>query len=184
MAIREFLYINIKGEKEVIGAFDSFDSVTAEGLKNIISKYADDIVQGAVLKAPTYSGRLLASINKRMGTDPEKPTGVISPSVRYGAMQEFGTGPLGAALNRSPRPPWHHYSLHPSYPPISKIKDWAIRHGIPPFLLARAIFRRGGIPPQPFLTPTVNGVETEMTAEIGSFLESRARALGFSEEAA
>ena len=45
--------------------------------------------------------------------------------VKYGIFVERGT-----------RPHW---------PPLAAIRDWALRHGIPPFLVARAIARHGTI---------------------------------------
>lgn len=38
------------------------------------------------------------------------------------------------------------YGTRPHWPPISAIAEWANAHGIPPFLVARAIARRGTAP--------------------------------------
>ena len=59
--------------------------------------------------------------------------GTVGPSARYGVFVEFGRRPG-------------------KMPPIAAIAPWARRHGMNPFLVARAIGRRG-IKPAPFLTP-------------------------------
>lgn len=59
--------------------------------------------------------------------------GKVGPSVAYGLYVEMGRRPG-------------------KMPPISAVEGWARRHGINPFLVARAIGRKG-IKAQPFLIP-------------------------------
>ncbi len=68
----------------------------------------------------------------------------VGPSLWYAYFQEYG---------RKPGKP----------PPISAIQGWANRHGIPPFLVARAIGRKG-VKPRPFLQPTVEHSRAKLDA--------------------
>jgi HK97 gp10 family phage protein len=77
--------------------------------------------------------RLSGSITHRISGSGAALTGEVGPSARYGAFVEFGRKPG-------------------KMPPIAAIEGWARRHGVHPFLVARAIGRRG-IPPAPFMAP-------------------------------
>lgn len=63
-------------------------------------------------------------------------TGEVGPTKRYGLFVERGRRPG-------------------RYPPIAAIAGWARRHGIPPFLVARAIARKG-TRAQPFVQPSLD----------------------------
>ena len=62
-------------------------------------------------------------------------SGRVGPTVRYGLWVERGRRPGKA-------------------PPIEAIAGWARRHGVNPFVVARAIARRG-TRPQPFVEPSL-----------------------------
>jgi hypothetical protein len=79
--------------------------------------------------------RLLGSINHKITGRGANLTGRVGPSVRYAFFVEHG--------RRPGRPP-----------PTDAIAGWARRHGIPPFLVARAIGRRG-TRAQPFVAPSL-----------------------------
>lgn len=79
------------------------------------------------------TGRLQNSITHSVAGSGGNLTGRVGPSVKYGLYVERG--------RRPGRPP-----------PQSAVAGWARRHGASPFLVARAIGRRG-VPPAPFLIP-------------------------------
>lgn len=81
--------------------------------------------------APKDTGRLGGSITHQISG----LTSRIGPSVAYGLYVEKG---------RRPGKP----------PPVSAIEPWARRRGANPFLVARAIGRRG-TKPRPFLVPAL-----------------------------
>lgn len=81
--------------------------------------------------APKDTGRLGGSITHQISG----LTSRIGPSVSYGLYVEKG---------RRPGKP----------PPVSAIEPWARRRGANPFLVARAIGRRG-TKPRPFLVPAL-----------------------------
>jgi hypothetical protein len=80
------------------------------------------------------TGRLQNSITHRIdGSGGGNLRGEVGPSVRYGLYVERG--------RRPGRPP-----------PVSALTAWARRHGVSPYVVARAIGRRG-VRPAPFLIP-------------------------------
>jgi hypothetical protein len=79
------------------------------------------------------TGRLQNSITHRISGGGGNLTGEVGPSVKYGLYVERG---------RRPGSP----------PPVSAVSAWARRHGVSPFLVARAIGRRG-VKAAPFLLP-------------------------------
>lgn len=79
--------------------------------------------------------RLMGSITHEIQGSGAVLTGRVGPTVGYGIVVERGRRPG-------------------KYPPIAAIQGWARRHGIPPFLVARKIARRG-TRPQPFVQPSL-----------------------------
>jgi len=79
------------------------------------------------------TGRLQNSITHRISGGGGNLTGEVGPSVKYGLYVERG---------RRPGKP----------PPVAAVAGWARRHGVSPFLVARAIGRKG-VRPAPFLLP-------------------------------
>lgn len=86
--------------------------------------------------APRDTGRLQGSMTHRIEGGGSNLTGKVGPSVRYGYWVEHGRRPGRA-------------------PPIGAISGWARRHGVHPFVVARAIARRG-TRPQPFAAPALH----------------------------
>ena len=76
--------------------------------------------------------RLMSSISHRQSQSPRGLVGEVGPSARYGIHVERGT-----------RPHW---------PPRAALEGWARRHGVPVFVVQRAIARRG-TKARPFLLP-------------------------------
>lgn len=81
---------------------------------------------------PQDTRALMNSIHHQIAATPQAVTGTVGPALRYGVFVERGT-----------RPHW---------PPAGPLQGWAQRHGIPVFLVQRAIARKG-TRPRPFLLP-------------------------------
>lgn len=79
--------------------------------------------------------RLMNSISHSIEGSGASLTGRVGPSARYGFWVERGRRPG-------------------RQPPIAAIAGWARRHGVSPFVVARAIGRRG-TRPQPFVEPSI-----------------------------
>jgi len=104
------------------------------------------------------TGRLQNSITHRISGGGGNLTGEVGPSVKYGLYVERG--------RRPGRPP-----------PVSAVAAWARRHGVSPFLVARAIGRKG-VRPAPFLLPAYEknkGRITDLFAKIGAKVVEAAR---------
>lgn len=86
--------------------------------------------------APKDTSRLAGSITHAITGGGANLTSKIGPSVAYGFFVEKG---------RRPGTP----------PPVSAIRGWATRHGINPYVLARAIGRRG-TKARPYMLPAFN----------------------------
>jgi hypothetical protein len=78
---------------------------------------------------------LMGSITSKISGAGIALTGEVGPSLRYGYFVEYGRRPG-------------------RMPPIAAIEPWARRHGMNPFLVARAIGRKG-IRPAPFMAPAL-----------------------------
>lgn len=92
------------------------------------------LIEGAARQGVAQDTRRLAgSITHTIAGSGANLTGRVGPSVRYGYWVEHG--------RKAGKPP-----------PLDAIAGWARRHGIHPFVVARAIGRRG-TRPRPFLVP-------------------------------
>lgn len=108
--------------------------------------------------APRDVGRLQGSITSRIHGSGTSLVGEVGPSARYGLYVETGT-----------RPHW---------PPRAPLEGWARRHGIPVFLVQRAIARRG-TRAQPFIGPALNKSQARIEAifaRVGAKIFSRVQA--------
>lgn len=84
--------------------------------------------------APVDTGNLRRSITHDVAAQAGGAVGKVGTNVPYGRYVEEGT------------------SAH--WPPVSALAGWAARHGIEPFLVARAISRRG-TKARPYLRPAL-----------------------------
>lgn len=91
--------------------------------------------------APKFSGTLIGSIASTITAT----SATIGPRAPYAQYVERGRGPG--------KPP-----------PVSAVEPWARAHGIDPFLLARAIGRRG-TKPHPFVQPSLERNVSRIVAE-------------------
>lgn len=121
-----------------IEGLEKLQAGVAAGPATLASEVRTALTAGSLLVegtarslAPKDTGRLGGSITHQISG----MTSRIGPSVAYGLFVEKG---------RRPGKP----------PPVAAIAPWARRHGVNPFLVARAIGRRG-TKPRPFLVPAL-----------------------------
>jgi HK97 gp10 family phage protein len=70
-------------------------------------------------------------------------TGKLRSSIVAGVKSnEFGISGIAVSSNIAYAPHME-YGTRPHFPPVSALQGWARRHGMNPFLVARAISRRG-----------------------------------------
>jgi hypothetical protein len=84
--------------------------------------------------APKDTGRLAGSITHKISGGGANLQSKIGPSVAYGLFAEKG--------RKAGTPP-----------PVSAVRGWAVRHGINPYVLARAIGRKG-TKGKPYMEPS------------------------------
>ena len=128
--------VEIKGLTELLELEEKIVSSKRKKLGALVLRRAQDIRTNAINKLRDLkawnTGHLAGSILVEMTES--KLAAEIGPTVDYGAYVEFGTylrSPLMAAL-----------------------EDWANKHGIPVFLVCRAIARRGTFA-RPYLAPSI-----------------------------
>ena len=144
--------VEIKGLAELLELEDKIVPSKRKKVGDLVLRRAMDIRTNAQdklrdLKA-INTGHLRDSILVEM-TD-NKLAAEIGPTVDYGAYVEFGT--------------------QPHFPPLAALKDWARKHGIPAFLVARAIARRGTFA-RPYLAPAFDVVIGYFEADLAAIYE-------------
>jgi len=113
------LKIEIKGLKSLEGALRSAPKETLNEMSLTLAKTIKVIEAEAKKEAPADRGTLRSKI--------------VSKS----------SGLKGAVEARTDYAVYVHEGTRPHFPPISAVEGWARRHGIEPFLVARAISRKG-----------------------------------------
>jgi len=116
--------VEIKNMRQIRSAFNQAPTITAREFHKAIKKMGDDVEREAkdrnvTNRTPVDTNRLRGSIlNRTIGL-----TATIQPHVDY-----------ADAVHQGTKPHW---------PPIKTIEPWAKRHGISPFMVARAISKKG-----------------------------------------
>lgn len=98
--------------------------------------------------APSFSGRLRSSMKGVVQTQPGMVEGRAGSDLPYAIYVDRGRG-AG------------------KQPPISALTAWAAAHGIPVYVLARAIGKRG-TKAKPFLQPALDATRSQIEQELGS----------------
>ena len=129
----------IQGIKEFMEANDKIVASKRKKIQTLVLRRAMDIRTGAMDKLRDLKaidlGHLRNSILVEITED--KLNAEIGPTSPYGPYIEFGT--------------------QPHWPPLDALEGWAKRHGIPAFLVARAIARRGTFA-RPYLAPAFDAI--------------------------
>lgn len=111
--------IQIKNAEKLSEIFRKYPEISGKNFNNAIRKSFLQIETDAKIGAPKDTGALKARWEKSYGF----LRGSLSSGMDYAIYVEEGT--------------------RPHMPPIEKITPWANNHGIPPFLVARSIARKG-----------------------------------------
>lgn len=94
------------------------------------------VTRSAKMDAPRDTGRLVNSITGEVRQVGKTVQGVVGSNVEYAPYMELGTGTFAGK-------PAH-------FPPPAALTTWARRHGMNPYVVARAIYLRGGLRPRHF----------------------------------
>lgn len=121
--------VNIEGLDELRQKFSMFDAALQQASKEELEKLARDTqigIRTRIADAPRIdTGQLHASINYHVSVSLTGVEAIITPDY---------SGRHAIFVEENTRPHW---------PPIAAITPWAERHGIEPFLAARAIAQHG-----------------------------------------
>lgn len=130
--------IEIEGLDEIRAAFKRSPT--------IVRKHANKAIQKSVLK-------LLANAR------PETP--IDQGFLRGAGMVISFQDLLGILENKAPYAGFVHEGTGPHSVPLAAITPWALRHGIPPFLVQRSI-KRKGTKPKPFFTNSIDKSDSDI----------------------
>ena len=134
------LTYQLLGVPQLIGRLTP-DRLLAKPITNLLNRWAITVESGAKRGAPVDTGRLRASVTHRLDARAVPLFAEVGTNVQYAPWVH---GPLDGSSGFSRRP-------GAKMPPGAALVGWARRHGgIPVFVLARAISRRG-IKAKPFL---------------------------------
>jgi len=138
----DMVAVSIEGLDELIRKAGDNATLLGRPLKRFFTLSAIAVQKYSRNRAPRDRGQLASGINTEVdnGTIPEWAT--IGPSAEYGASVEFGIGDFNegpGGLGQAP------------LPTADQLEGWARRHGLNAYLVARAIERRGGIRPNPYM---------------------------------
>jgi len=124
--------IKVTGAKELNAALASAPKTLEDETHRAMSTGLLLLEADMKRATPRDTGRLQGSIHHTITGSGASLTGKVGSSQAYGVFVEKGA--------------------RAHFPPIAAISGWARRHGVPPFLVARAIARRG-TKAQPFMEP-------------------------------
>jgi HK97 gp10 family phage protein len=122
------------------------------------------VERSAKKNAPVDTGRLRNSITHAVQTTSAfapRLQGIIGTSVMYAPFIETGTGVF--------------VGESPYFPPPSALAGWARRHGMNPYLVARAIFEKGGLEPNRYLGRALEDNEQKIMEILGTGVSNMIR---------
>lgn len=125
------LNVQVTGLDKLQKAFKQAPTIANQHLNTAIKQSVFTLLANARIAAPVDQGFLR---NSGMVTSFEILKGVLE--------------------NRAPYALYVHEGTRPHYVPLSAIKDWSDRHGIPAFLVQRSIMRKG-TKPKPFFKDSI-----------------------------
>jgi hypothetical protein len=142
----------LKGLKELLEVEDKIVDSKRKKVKACVLRYAQNIRTNAMDKLKSMkainTGILRTSILAELTED--NLSAEIGPTEKYGPYVEFGT--------------------QPHWPPLEALEDWARKHGIPAFIVARAIARRGTFA-RPYLAPAHDIVAAYFDEDLAKIYE-------------
>lgn len=119
------------------------------------------VMRNARQLAPVDTGQLKNSIITAIEYDANILRGVVGSAVKHAPWMELGTGVFAGKTAY--------------FPPPSALAVWARRHGLNPWALAIAIYRRGGLKPRRFLQTAFENQRPLILKELEIGVESVVR---------
>lgn len=155
----------IEGDKKVRdGMRQLAEDIHGREAVKVMERAVLVVERDAKKNAPVDTGRLRSSITHAVQTTSAfmpRLQGIVGTSVMYAPYQELGTGVF--------------VGESPYFPPPSALAGWARRHGMNPYLVARAIFEKGGLEPQRYLGKALEDNEQKIFEILGDGIQSMIR---------
>lgn len=150
--------VKIEGDKKMRDSMRGI-AIQLHGTQmvNAMTRATIVVERAAKKKSPVDTGRLRSSLThavRTTGLPNPQVQGIVGTNVTYAPFMELGTGKFAGKS--------------PYFPPPSALAGWARRHGMNPFLVARAIFQRGGLEPRRFLGDAMD----ESTSKVAEILNT------------
>lgn len=116
------IVITLTGTDQLIAKL-STDVLVTEPMREFFERSTDELKQNIRDLTPQWHGGLRGDIQKEVDSSSPPTWAKVGTNLFYAIFVEMGT--------------------QPHWPPIKAIAEWANYHGIPPFLVARAISLHG-----------------------------------------
>lgn len=146
--------IRIEGLRETQANMDrTARELTGAPMVSAMRRATTIVERQAKINAPVDTGRLRSSITDEVRVDGNAVQGIVGTPVTYAPYMELGTGTFVGKSRY--------------FPPSDALDLWARRHGTTGFVVARAIWRRGGLRPRRYLQRTLEDNVARVSAIIG-----------------
>lgn len=122
--------------------------------------WREDMRQEAIERAPRYTEELVRAIESAQDTRKFPLWARVFADVPQARWAEYGTG----LLSEDPDSAKQAY-----FPNIEGIRNWAIDHGLDPYMVALGIFERGGTPPTHFFSDAERAADLNFNIRISRF---------------
>jgi len=151
--------ITVEGLKELQAKAEQMTrDLSGSPMVNAMREATLRVTADAKRLSPVDTGRLRASIAPEVIVKGETVQGIVGSNVVYAPYMELGTGTF---VGR----PRH-------FPPPSALETWAKRHGMGSgYVVARAIFLKGGLKPRRFLQGAIEKNATKIHELLSSAID-------------
>lgn len=144
------LEININGKKELIEKIGKVNDAIKDKIVMNMRISTMMIKQRARELVPVDTGALRRSIRDVTRATDKSVTGIVGTTMPYGAGVEFGT--------------------KPHWPPPGALDKWARKRGLNPYLVARAIAKKG-TKPHPYMIPAFRELKDKIIQSFKRIIE-------------
>jgi HK97 gp10 family phage protein len=136
---------------------DAASALVPDELERAMTSAVTEIRGEAMRLVPVDTGNLRRSLTHEVVAGGQTVTGRVGTNAPYGRYVEEGT--------------------RPHFPPVAALAGWARRHGAEPFVVARAISRRG-TRARPYLKPALAKNQAAIAKEFAEILPRIVKRLG------
>ncbi len=155
--------VNIRGLPELLRKLDRPEWVE-KPMGAFLDRWRFAVQRQAVANFKRGPGGWIDTGGTRQSITSERDDAALPVWARVGSNKdtarwgEYGTG----LLSEDPESAHRRY-----FPPPAALQRWATKHGMDPFLVARAIYRKGGTEPRRFLRDAAKSTDGDVPRYLG-----------------